>query len=155
MNHQATPGLLSLSQIRHIIHRFLRRGGGGGGGGERLLSSLDVSNLINNILFSADVRIISSPRQQMLVLCFFFGGFDQTQKKGPFSVPFFSLSVTLICISPHIGKASPAEQKAAFGSWMSLNIAQYPGDIRGNPPLFSRLAQVQPAVKSLSFLYSL
>lgn len=48
-----------------------------------------------------------------------------------------------------------ARPKAVFGSWASLNVAQYPGDIRGNPPLFSPLAQVQPAVKSLSFLYSL
>lgn len=82
MNHQATPGLLSLSQIRHIIHRFFFLG--------RVVVVADVSNLIDNILLLADVKTIPCPlRQQMLVLAF-FGGFDQTREKGPFSVLFLS-----------------------------------------------------------------
>lgn len=105
--------------------------------------------VINNILFLAE--IISSPRPQMLVLCFFSEGLTRPQKKrGPFFVLF--LSVTLICISPHIGK----QRRLVFGSRMSLNITRYPGDTGGKkPPLFPRLAQVQPAVKSLRFVYSL
>lgn len=68
--------------------------------------------------------------------------------KRPLLRPFSLCNVNLYFSSHR--KAS-----AAFASWMSLNITQYPGDICGNTPLFSRLAQVQPAVKSLSFLYSL
>lgn len=105
--------------------------------------------IINNILFLADVKMISSPRQNRCwLLALFCRRVWPDPKKGPFSVLF--LSVTLICVSPHIGKA-----KAAFGSWMSLILTRYPGDIGWNPPLFPRLAQVQSAVKSLSFLYSL
>lgn len=84
----------------------------------------------------------------MLVLGFFFLRFHENpptpqrkekrkkekkkkggKKQGPFSVLF--LSVTSIYISPHIRKLLRGRAKAVFGSWMSLNIARYPGDIRG------------------------
>lgn len=92
-------------QIRHIIHRFLE------------VVVVDVSNLIYIILFSADVKIVSSPRQQMLVLAFSEG--LTRPKKGPFSVPF--LSVTLICISPHIGKLL----RASKGGLRPLDVLEY------------------------------
>lgn len=66
---------------------------------------------------------------------------------GPVSVPF--LSVSLICISPHIEgrkKRNFSERlNALFGEWVSLIRMQYPGDMSGNPPLLS--AQLQPTVK--------
>lgn len=91
----------------------------------------------------------------MLVLAFFSEGFDQSREQAP-SPSLFSL--TPICISPHIGKLLRASKGDFFGAaWVSLNVKlkYYPGDFGGNPPLFSRLAQVQPAVKSLGFWYSL
>lgn len=107
----ASFSITTVFQIRHIIYTVFFGEG-------RWVVVVDVSNLINNILFLADVKIISSPRQQMLVLAF-FGGFDQTQKRGPFSVLF--LCVTLICISPHIGKLL----RASKGGFWQLDVLEY------------------------------
>lgn len=128
-----------LSPIRHITLRFWR------------FLIVNLSKLINNSPFRSDVKMISSPCPQMLALAF-FGGFDQTQKR-PLLRP-FSLRNLNLYFSSH-RKASPGELLRFAGGWMSLNLKQNPGDNRGNPPLFSRFAQVQPAVKSLGFLYSL
>lgn len=134
-------------QIRHIIYTDFFSSSS---------SSLSLmwATFINNILFFlADVKIISSPRQQMLVLLFQRRVWPDP-KKGPFSVLFslsLSLSVTLICISPHIGKLLRASKEEAFsGSWMSLNITQYPGDIRGNPPVIFPVWRRYSPLSSLS-----
>lgn len=87
--------------------------------------------------------------------CWLFRRVWPDPKRGPFSVPFLSLSNVNLYFSSHRKASLRASKGGFFGSWMSLNVTQYPGDSRGNPPLFSRLAQVQPAVKSLGFLYSL
>lgn len=81
-----------------------------------LRSCLDVSNLINNMLskwFPLPVH-----RCWGFFAGVFFGGFDQTQKKAPLSVLFLSV----ICISPHIGKLLRASKSSFLtASWVSLN----------------------------------
>lgn len=98
-------------------------------------------------------KIFPLPRQQMLVLAV-FGGVSPDPKQAP-SPSLFSLSLTLICVSPHIGKLLCA----STGCFWQLGVLEHNVVSRwywwkSNPPLFSRLAQVQPAVKSLGFLYS-
>lgn len=63
-------------------------------------------------------RIISSPPSTDAGACF-FRGFDRTQKR-PLSPSLF-LSVTLICISPHIGKP----HRASKGGLRPLDVLEY------------------------------
>lgn len=62
------------------------------------LSSSMLATLLNNIPASERYPLPVNRHW----CCFSLQGFDQTPKKGPFSVLF--LSLTLICVSPHIGK---------------------------------------------------
>lgn len=139
-------------QIRHIIYTDFFSSSS---------SSLSLmwATFINNILFFlADVKIISSPRQQMLVLLFQRRVWPDP-KKGPFSV-LFSLSLSLCNVNLYFSshrKASPGEQRGGFLG--QLDVLEYNAISRWyswkSSRYFPRLAQVQPAVKSLSFLYSL
>lgn len=90
--------------------------------------------------YLVDVNTISS---QMQVVSFAEGLIRPIT--GPVSVPF--LSVTLICISPHIERKKNFSEllNALFGDWVSLIRMQIPSDMSGNPPLHS--AQLQPTVK--------
>lgn len=72
----ASFSITTVFPIRHIIHRFLD------------VVVADVSKLINNILFLADVKMISSPRQQKLVPAL-SEGLTRPKKKAP-SQSFFS-----------------------------------------------------------------
>ena len=126
----------------------------------------------------ADVKIISSLSPPVNRCCCWWWcsslvgvGFDQNptkkkkeKKKGPFSVPFLPLCNVNLCFSSH-RRASPSEQKAVFFFlsffcvWQ-LDVLECIAISRWywvwkNPPLFSRSAQVQPAVRSLGLLYSL
>lgn len=139
VNHQATLGLLSLSQIRHIIHRF-KEGG--------------VVVVISNILLLADVNFYFLSPSTDAAACFFRRVWPDP--KRPLLRP-FSLCYVNLYFSSH-REASPGRAKAVFGSLMSLNKTRYPGDMGGNSSVICpRLVQVtlQTAVKSLSFLYSL
>lgn len=91
-------GASFLYHSRHIIHRFLE------------VVVVGVSNLISNIPgFSRCQNDFLSPSTD--AGAGFFGGFDQKEAPSP---SLFSLSLTLICISPHIGKLLSARAKAVF-----------------------------------------
>lgn len=111
VNHQATPGLLSLSQpsLKSVtLYTPFYFGEG------RWAVVVDVSNLINNILFLADVKIISSRRQQMLLLAFCRRVWPDP-KKRPLLRPFSLCNVNLYFSSHR--KSFSARAKADFGSW--------------------------------------
>lgn len=150
MNHQATPGLLSLS---HYLRRFLGR-----------LVGVGVSNLVANIPPFARCQNVSPHHEYrcrwlpVSFAPFFFFSLSPFRRirpeprAGPFSVP-FSLSLERLFVFLLTSESSSALAKALFGAArVSLNatLKCYPGDFGGNPPVISPgLTQVQPAVKSL------
>lgn len=147
MNHQATPGLLSLS---HYLRRFLGR-----------LVGVGVSNLVTNIPPFARCQNVSPHHEYrcrwlpvsfaFFFFFFLFEGFDQSREQAPSPSPFLSLERLFVFLLT--SESSSALAKALFGAArvsLSATLKCYPGDFGGNPPVISPgLTQVQPAVKSL------
>lgn len=140
-------------QIRHIIYTDFFSSSS---------SSLSLmwATFINNILFffSRCQNYILSPSTDAGA-AFSTEGLTRP-KKRPLLRPFFSLSLSLCNVNLYFSshrKASPGEQRGGFLG--QLDVLEYNAISRWyswkSSRYFPRLAQVQPAVKSLSFLYSL